>query len=282
MTRRDDYIARMSRFDRMLRVKSTEPVSENAYLEFVAANVLEWTDSEKVRLKTLIEKLRAATKPYRLPLPATMLLIKTTGEEEVGQAHTRANAIILPERNLRANDATLLFLLSHELFHVMSRHDAPFRRRAYELVGFRIGNEVSLPGLIAPLQITNPDAARHDSYIDVTSDGQRITVVPVLLSRSAVYDPQIGSNLDHYWTLRLLVVTRDAPGDDLRVVERNGAPALVRLNRVQGFFEQVGKNTEYIIHAEEILAENFALLVTGADVAEPQRLDALRRLLSRR
>jgi hypothetical protein len=35
---------------------------------------------------------------------------------------------------------------------------------------------------------------------------------------------------------------------------------LVGLQQVSGFFEQVGRNTEYLIHPEEILADNFALL----------------------
>jgi hypothetical protein len=44
--------------------------------------------------------------------------------------------------------------------------------------------------------------------------------------------------------------------------------------------DQIGRNTRYIIHAEEVLAENFAFLVTGETVAEPQRVEALRRLLA--
>jgi len=279
MTIRDDYVSHMSGFDRMLRLKSTQPVTERAYLDFVAANVLEWTEADKERLKPLVQKMQAALQQFWLPLPSTVLLIKTSGKEEVGQAHTRANAIVLPERSLGENDESLLFLLNHELFHVMSRHDAHFRQNAYGLIGFRIGNEISLPDLIAPLQITNPDAPRHDSYIDVTSDGRKITVVPVLLSRSAVFDPQIGNDLDHFWTLRLLVVRQVSPDDNLRAVEQHGAPRLLKLSQVQDFLKQVGRNTRYVIHPEEILAENFALLVTGKEVREQSRLDALRRLL---
>ena len=32
-------------------------------------------------------------------------------------------------------------------------------------------------------------------------------------------------------------------------------PKLVKVEQVTGFFEQVGRNTEYIIHPEEILAD---------------------------
>ena len=38
-------------------------------------------------------------------------------------------------------------------------------------------------------------------------------------------------------------------------------PKLVNVQQVSGIFEQVGRNTGYIIHPEEILADNFALLV---------------------
>ena len=61
MTIRDDYVSRMSRFDRMLRLKSTQPVTERAYLDFVAANVLEWTDADKKR--GLIELCTSGGKP---------------------------------------------------------------------------------------------------------------------------------------------------------------------------------------------------------------------------
>jgi hypothetical protein len=107
-----------------------------------------------------------------------------------------------------------------------------------------------------------------------------ITVVPVLLSRSAVFDPEIGEDLDDYWTLRLLVVKKTSDRETLAPQMRNGAPVLLRLREVQGFMDQIGRNTRYIIHAEEVLAENFAFLVTGETVAEPQRVEALRRLLA--
>lgn len=276
----DEYTSRMSQFDRMLRLKTTSPVSRTQYFAHMASNTLNWTETERSRLTPLLARLASALTGYDLPLPPTILLIKTTGNEEVGQGHTRANAIVLPLRSLAEDNETLYFLLAHELFHVMSRYDARFRKQAYALVGFRIGPELQLPAEIAPLQVTNPDAPRHDSFIDVTIDGRPVKVVPVLLSRSAVFDPEIGERLDDYWTLRLLAVEKTSAGPAPSPKMRNGAPVLLRLGEVTGFFEQVGRNTRYIIHAEEVLAENFAFLVTGETVAEPQRVDALRRLLA--
>ena len=277
----DAYTSRMSQFDWMLRLKSTSPVTRTEYFAHMAGNALAWTDADQARLKPLLLRLSSALDGYRLPLPPRVLLIKTTGEEEVGEGHTRANAIVLPLHSLAEDDETLFFLLAHELFHIMTRHDRRFRESAYALVGFRLGTEVKLPSEIAPLQITNPDAPRHDSFIEVRADGQVITVVPVLLSRSAVFDPEIGDQLDRYWTLRLMAVGKTSARNRSEPQMRNGAPVLLRLNEVGGFLEQIGRNTRYIIHAEEVLAENFAFLATGENVAEPQRVEALRQLLSR-
>jgi hypothetical protein len=276
----DEYTSRMSQFDRMLRLKTASPVSRSQYFAHVAGNTLDWSEGDRNRLRPLLLRLSESLAGYDLPLPPTVFLIKTTGNEEVGEGHTRANAIALPLRSLAEDDETLFFLLAHELFHVMSRYDSRFRKQAYALVGFRIGPELHLPAAIAPLQVTNPDAPRHDSFIDVYLDGQMITVVPVLLSRSAVFDPEIGEDLDDYWTLRLLVVKKISDGETLAPQMRNGAPVLLRLREVDGFIDQIGRNTRYIIHAEEVLAENFAFLVTGETVAEPQRVEALRRLLA--
>ena len=284
----DAYTSRMSPFDRMLRMKSTTPVTETRFLEQVAANALDWSDAERARITPLLQRLGKALAGYRLPLPPQVLLIKSTGSVEIGDAYTRANAIVLPKTSLAEDDAGLYFLIAHELFHVMTRHDPRFRALAYAQIGFRIGPEVQLPEAIAPLQITNPDAPRHDSFIDVRANGRTITVVPILLSRSAVFDPEIGDTLDRYWSLRLLAITQPASGSRPTAPFqygaptaqlRNGAPLLLRLNQVDGFIQQIGTNTRYIIHPEEVLAENFALLVTGAEVAEPERIEALRQLL---
>jgi len=276
----DEYTSRMSQFDRMLRLKSTSHVTQAEYFEHMANNALDWTDADQARLKPLLRRLSNALSGYRLSLPPAVLLIKTTGKEEVGEGHTRANAIVVPQHSLAEDDKTLFFLLAHELFHVMTRYDERFRQAAYALVGFRVGAEIELPSIIAPLQITNPDAPRHDSYVDVRVDGRTVTVVPVLLSRSAVFDPEIGDRLARYWSLRLMVIDdTSSPGAPAPQM-RNGAPLLLSLKHVDGFLEQVGRNTRYIIHAEEILAENFAFLVTDKAVAQPQRVEALRQLLS--
>jgi hypothetical protein len=53
-------------------------------------------------------------------------------------------------------------------------------------------------------------------------------------------------------------------GDPVReVVISEGKPAIYTMQEDSGFFEQVGNNTRYIIHPEEILADNFSYAVLG-------------------
>jgi hypothetical protein len=48
---------------------------------------------------------------------------------------------------------------------------------------------------------------------------------------------------------------------------------------VSGFFEQIGRNTRYIVHPEEIMADNFSLMLFGGTLSNPEIVEALRALL---
>jgi hypothetical protein len=280
LARSDEYVERMGAFDRMLRLRSPEPVSEQAFLDSLAANVLPWREDERLKVAEALLEVAERAQGLRLPLPDTVLLVKTTGDEEVGIAHTRANAIVLPRRALEFTRRPLADLLAHELFHVMSRHDPVFRERAYRLVGFRVVPEIELPPQLEERRFTNPDAPRHDVVIDVRVNGSTVTVAPVLLSRSAVYDAAFGTELDDYWTLRLLALERDPQTGLKKAAYENGEARLYRVREVTGFFEQIGRNTHYIVHPEEIMADNFSLLLFGGEARNPEIVEGLRELLA--
>lgn len=47
-----------------------------------------------------------------------------------------------------------------------------------------------------------------------------------------------------------------------------------------GYHEKIGRNTGYIIHPEEVLADNFALLLLGSGkINSPHVLDGMQRIL---
>jgi hypothetical protein len=51
-------------------------------------------------------------------------------------------------------------------------------------------------------------------------------------------------------------------------------------SQVPGFSEQVGQNTKYIIHPEEILADNFVFLLNGRiNLPSPRVVESMGRIL---
>ncbi|HKQ25405.1 MAG TPA: hypothetical protein VJT81_13265 [Burkholderiales bacterium] len=278
----DDYVLRVGPFDRMLRLETARTVSEREFLDFAMDNVLSWTAEEKARVGAIVASLAGELGKLEAPFPALVLLVKTTGREEEGVAHTRANAVMLSQRSLGATDAELAGLLAHEFFHVLSRHDRALRARAYRIIGFRLCPEIILPARLAPIRITNPDAPTNDAFIEVVVEGKPAPVMPLLLSRSPKFDPALGRDVVDYWMLKLLLLEEADPTGRMRPVLRDGEPVLLAISEVSGFSEQVGSNTGYIIHPDEILADNFALMVTGRTVESPEVLRKLRELFVRR
>ena len=62
-------------------------------------------------------------------------------------------------------------------------------------------------------------------------------------------------------------------GKDIKEIEYiDGKPVVYNFKEVSNFFEQVGKNTKYIIHPEEILADNFAFALMNKTGLPSQRI----------
>jgi hypothetical protein len=191
-----------------------------------------------------------------------------------GFPHTRANAIILPEPALREalQKAELMdYLLSHEAFHVLSRANPELREELYRAIGFQVCASVDLPPDLVPLRLTNPDAPQSRHAITARRGQRTVEVLPFVHLSSANADPAAGfiAQLSTAWL----------------PVERRGERCTARgerlgLDELEGVYEQVGRNTGYLIHPEEILADNFSFLFSPAPkLASPEILERMRRIL---
>jgi hypothetical protein len=257
LSSKDTFVERMSGFDRAARLKTDRAVTESEYLRFARAAALDWEESEKRAIAAAYDAIRNDLERLHLPLPPRILVVKTTGQEEGDTSYTRANAIVLPRRHVR-DSPELQKTLAHELFHVASRSDPALAEKLYATIGFHPCGEAVFPPSLAPRKLTNPDAPRNDYCIRVKLDGREVAVTPILFSRSATYDPARGGEFFEYLLLGLLI------RDDAAAESRAADTRVAQLNQVSGFFEQVGRNTQYVIHPEEILADNFSLMVIRA------------------
>ena len=63
---------------------------------------------------------------------------------------------------------------------------------------------------------------------------------------------------------------------------RDGQPHLLDAEKTASYHEQIGKNTRYIIHPDEILADNFVHLVNQTkDLPSPKIVASMRKKLAR-
>lgn len=275
LRKRDEFIARLSPFDRSARLKTDGPVSEKRYLDFVAAQVKPWDRESREAVSAALALVRPKLEEMKLPWPRVIWLIRTTGEEEGKAAYTRGSSIVLPDARLVRDSGRLADLLAHELFHVLSRANPTLRAELYRAIGFEKCPEVAFPPGLAARRITNPDAPVFDQAITVMAGGSRRRVVPVLHATVDRYPA--GEKREFFEFLAFRFWPLDAPKSPA-----DGLPVLLTEAEISGFSEQVGRNTGYIIHPEEILADNFKFLVRAAtNVASPEVLERVARLLAR-
>lgn len=280
LSTKDTFLERMSPFDRAARMKTDHDVSETEFIKFVKSSALEWTEHEKNVVETAYKNIQTTIARLSLPLPDKYYVIKTSGEEEGNAAYTRRNSIVLPKNILESSGNDLKRILAHELFHISSRNNPKLANLLYETIGFHYCGEIRFPSNIASRKITNPDAPMNNYCIQLRLGKETVWAVPILFSRVPRYDVSRGGEFFEYLQFSFVLVEQPATSGAPRILYNSSGPRLVSMQQVAGFFDKVGKNTDYIIHPEEILADNFALLALDKhDVNSPEVLSRMQHTL---
>lgn len=254
----DRYTKVLSRFDLESRLRTNGELTAEDFMRFAAEQVVAWSEEDRAKLEPIVASVAKRFSSYNLPLPPNILLIQTTGKEEGDAAYCRRHAVILPRRYVGFPAAQLEPILIHELFHILSSHNDGLRNSLYEIIGFKPCPEIVLPESLAEVKITNPDGPSLNYYIELDVDGQQRLAVPFLYSPER-FDPRQNRSFFKYLTFRLLVVESD--GDEWRVAKESGEPILLDPQQTPSFHQQIGGNTKYIIHPDEVLADNFMHLM---------------------
>ncbi len=268
----DAFVRTLRPLERQIRLQSAKPVTKELYVQSLQAGVREWSSEDISSVSQSIQELREKFKAYELQLPANINLVRVIAEVEANAPHCRAASIILPDRFF-AESEKMSQTLAHELFHVMSSHHPELRDRLYAILGFTPCNEIEWPEQLKGRRLTNPDAPIHRHRIELEMAGRddKISVVPITLCKSAESLPGgLFQNLDFK-----LLQLEETGGRWLPMVV-NGELQLLSPRQAPDYLRRIGRNTGYIIHPEEVLADNFALLVFEASGApDPWILDEL-------
>ena len=280
LTARDDYVQRLSPFDRSAKLKTDKALSEEEYLARVGQNAVAWSADDQAAVQVALAELAPKINALGLDWPDEVLFVKTTGAEEGQAAYTRANAIFLPPGRLAAAAREgLSRLIIHELFHVLSRHNPALRDELYAAIGFQPCGEIDLPPKLARVKITNPDAPVNAHCIRLAVNSEPAWMMPIIYSSAETYNVAAGGEFFKYLKFGFLRLNGE-PGQPAVYTDDN--TRVLDPKSVTGFFEQVGKNTNYIIHPEEILADNFSfLLLEKPDLPSPEVVAKMKEVLAK-
>lgn len=287
---RDPFFRVLSPIDLELRLgRPVAPAEREAAMRLLrkqfADAVAPWTDAEAEEVVASCRRVLArAREVCPAFVPEQWAFVKTDGTEEAGAAYTRDRSIVLPAQKL-ARTRPLDRLIAHETAHVFSRAHPGLRDRLYARLGFRRVGAIQLPAGLDRRRITNPDAPTNEHVIRVGHPSMgEFDAALVTYSKHESFDPLVGRRLFAYLESKLFPVQLQERGARVLAPESGGA-AGYSVSAVRGFFEQVGRNTSYTIHPEEILAENLALVMTTGDgagagaVPSPDLLRDLERIL---
>lgn len=279
---KDNFINSLSSFDKISRAKSKD-ISTNLFLDYISSQALDWKPDEKNRINKTVTSIIKDLEGYSLTFPEKIFLIKTTGDEEGHALYTRRNAIILPLNfleNSKDEEEILKNCLIHEIFHIYSKFNPSKREALYNILGFYKSVECSYPPELQEYKITNPDGYWNNHYIKIRN--KSIDVVPILyFTKDYNFDEKnyflenIIKNITNYLTLLAV----DIKDDVCSPIYKNGSPYLINISNAPSYIEQVGENTKYIFHPDEILAENFVLLIKNKNVQTPHIITKMSEVL---
>jgi hypothetical protein len=105
-----------------------------------------------------------------------------------------------------------------------------------------------------------------DSIIRVkTAEGVEFDAAMVLYATQPKFNPQLGRGVFSYLKYGLVPVAEIGGGEFGVAGSGASLPQVYSPDQVTGFYEQVGRNTRYILGPDEILAENLAILLSSDD-----------------
>ena len=267
----DIFFQHLTPVDAAIQMKKNGPLSMSnaemvtSYKNYLQSDVTDFTAEEKAFVeKAVIEAFQLTNKVSLRYFPDDIKLIKTKAHHYDGEMYyTRENCIVIPEPSLKQKNYTaFLQTILHEISHVVMRLNPNLKAKMYALVGFKkIETPLQMPDALRRRLLTNPDGVDINWANTLTSaTGKTVFTLPLLYAKDSVFDPKKPDYADYLgWNYYELTPSAD---NKTLVVQTIGARQQSTLD-TRGINDMFLKNynTAYIIHPDEIVADNFALLM---------------------
>ncbi|MBK9337596.1 MAG: hypothetical protein IPM98_13945 [Lewinellaceae bacterium] len=237
-----------------------------AFLDYLRRDVAAFTPEESVFATEVLQEVFNTCREVAPDIfPDTLVLIKTRGNH-YGKSvyYTRENTIVIPEDALGGGlRQAFLSTMYHELFHVYSRLNPEKRARLYRLIGFEaLGlDQLQLPDSLALRVLYNPDGVDFAQRIILDmGNGKTIHAVPIIYSKNLGFNPGKQAFFAYVKFELFEIEKNDLGGWSVRT-KADGYSSTLSMREVPDFFRQIRDNTGYIIHPDEVLADNFSFLM---------------------
>lgn len=224
------------------------------YKALIKTSTRDFSDDEKQLITDAVEYLekRFDEIGFEWPVDDEVVFISTTMDEECGTAAYTHGTDIYIGSNMTAHVfdgwwdiETFNNVMAHEFFHVLSRNVPELRAQIYSIIGFEICPPPEFSDYVRAHIISNPDVEDYDCAGEFTigSKKEKATIV--------FYAPDFDENAPQAFmdSGYAAVVPYSDPG------------RAYPYNEVEDFFDVVGYNTDYVIAAEECMADNFSYAV---------------------
>lgn len=256
----DDWLPVTGGFQRRAMMASAQPVTLAQFRQWNSDAVQPWASAQRERWRAAASSIEKRVRELRLPLPPETLLVASNGQESARMPYTRANAIVITGLGTTPRPSDV-WLMAHELWHVVSRHAPALADRVYREIGFEPIPELVQPPAWDEIRLANPDAPGNRHAMRAEVDGRSVLLTPLLVAARTTLAP--GESFAALFEVRLVEVQPEGDGRRSRPVMRDAAPRWHAVDRVPAFLERLGGNTPYVIHPEETMADNVAFLLTG-------------------
>lgn len=244
----EDYFNNLTQQDLNYRMQKTDATLEE-YKEFSQNQILDFTTAQKRLISEAVMKVQKKINEsgYNIPFNDEIIFINTTADDECGASgYTQKNQIYLKNLVRTEYYSGLESLIAHEIFHCITRSNPQFRKEMYKIIGFSISEEEpEFPENIKEILISNPDVEKNDSYATFIINGEKRECYMV-------------------WYLKK---DFEKKGDDIffsgstGLIPKDDLSTIYDIAYVPDFWKVLGNNTDYVIAAEECLADNFKYVI---------------------
>ncbi|MBK9734624.1 MAG: hypothetical protein IPO92_06515 [Saprospiraceae bacterium] len=261
----DGFFNQISVLDMEIQMKNNlnhndRALSLKTFKQYLQTEVTNWETDEKDSIMNLFKNAKVIcdkVSPRIFPDGLRIIKIKN-GHYGNDVYYTRGRNIMIPENIFKdKNFEKQIPVMLHEIFHILSRYRPELRKKSYALIGFKdAGKPVKLRQNLENIILTNPDGVSMRYVIDLDETNQDARVVPLITSKFKLFNKSNGAFFDY---LNFDLYSISDQGSYFEVENDALGKTTLNVTKTPSFFTKIKDNTQYIIHPDEIMADNFML-----------------------